>query len=72
MLVNQAPAITSAATTTFMSGVLGTFGVTTTGYPTPTLSYTGTLPTGVTLNTTTGVLSGTPTQTGTFTLSLTA
>ena len=55
-----APAITSAATANFLVGTAGTFTVTTTGAPTPTLSESGALPTGVTFNTTTGVLSGTP------------
>jgi photosystem II stability/assembly factor-like uncharacterized protein len=43
-----APAITSGNNTTFMVGSPGTFTVTTTGYPTPTLSQTGGLPSGVT------------------------
>ncbi|MGD0881939.1 MAG: putative Ig domain-containing protein, partial [Acidimicrobiales bacterium] len=57
---NNAPHITSAAATTFTTGTSGTFTVTATGYPVPTFSKTGTLPSGVTLNSTTGVLSGTP------------
>jgi len=44
----------------------GTFIVTATGAPAPTISQSGTLPTGVTFNAGTGVLSGTPTQAGTF------
>ena len=56
----QAPAITSAQSTTFTVGTAGTFTVTATGSPTPTLSETGSLPAGVTFNTSTGVLSGTP------------
>ena len=60
LTVNQAPAITSANNTTFGVGNAGTFTVTRTGFPTPTLSESGTLPSGVTFNTTTGVLSGTP------------
>ena len=51
--VNQAPAITSANSTTFTVGAAGSFTVTTTGFPTPTLSESGTLPSGVTFNTTT-------------------
>lgn len=35
-------------------------------------TLTGTLPTGLSFNSTTGVLSGTPTQTGTFNMSVTA
>ena len=60
LTVDQAPAITSGNSTTFTVGAAGTFTVTATGYPAPTFSETGTLPTGVTLNSTTGVLSGTP------------
>ena len=37
-----------------------------------TFALTGPLPTGVTFNTSTGVLSGTPTQTGSFTFTVTA
>jgi len=57
---NQVPAITSASGTTFTVGAAGTFLVTATGSPAPTLSQTGTLPTGVSFNAATGVLSGTP------------
>ncbi len=55
-----APTITSASSTTFSTGSAGTFTVTATGTPAPTFSETGTLPSGVTLNSTSGVLSGTP------------
>ncbi len=58
--IDEAPSITSAAATTFTVGTAGTFTVTATGFPAPTLSKTGTLPTGVTFNAGTGVLSGTP------------
>ncbi len=60
LTINQAPVITSANTTTFTTGTAGTFTVTATGFPAPIFSETGALPSGVTLNTTTGVLSGTP------------
>ena len=60
LTVDQAPAITSGSSTTFTVGTAGTFTVTATGYPAPTFAETGTLPTGVTFNATTGVLSGTP------------
>jgi hypothetical protein len=60
LTVGQPPAITSANNTTFTVGTAGTFTVTATGFPAPTFSETGALPTGVTFNTTTGVLSGTP------------
>jgi len=69
-----APIITSADNTIFTVGTAGTFTVTATGNPAPTLAITGTLPTGVTFDTTTGILSGTPaagTQ-GTYPLTITA
>ncbi len=75
LTVNQAPAITSANTTTFTVGASGSFTVTTTGYPTPSLSETGALPSGVTFadnHNGTGTLSGTPTANGVFSLSITA
>src|SRR5262249_39023772 len=55
-----APVITSANSTTFTVGVAGSFTVTATGNPTPTITEAGTLPAGVTFNTSTNVLSGTP------------
>jgi len=61
--VNQAPAITSANHTTFTVGSAGSFMVTTTGFPTPTLSESGNLPTGVSFvdnGNGTATLSGTP------------
>ena len=70
--VQQPPAITSAASTTFTVGTPGTFTVTTTGFPTPTVSQTGTLPAGVTFTPATRLLGGTATQTGAFPLVFTA
>ena len=69
-----APAISSASSTAFTLGVAGTFTVTATGSPAPTLAESGTLPSGVTFNATTGVLSGTPAAgtTGTYTITITA
>jgi hypothetical protein len=74
LTVDQAPAITSASSTTFQEGTAGTFTVIASGYPAPTLSETGTLPSGVTFNATTGVLSGTPATStaGTYSLTFTA
>jgi hypothetical protein len=64
LVVKQPPAITSAALTTFTVGTPGTFTVTTTGYPVPTLSAGGaSLPVGVTFvdnGNGTATLSGTP------------
>jgi peptidoglycan/xylan/chitin deacetylase (PgdA/CDA1 family) len=54
-------------------GTAGSFTVTATGFPTPTLSESGTLPSGVTLSTA-GVLSGTPAAGtgGTYPITITA
>src|SRR6266478_2499075 len=59
---NPAPAITSANSSgfAFIVGVAGTFTVTATGTPGPTLTETGALPNGLTFNAATGVLSGMP------------
>jgi hypothetical protein len=48
LVVNQAPTVTSHASTTFTTGVSGTFTVTTDGYPAPALTYSGALPPGST------------------------
>ena len=61
---DQAPAITSASSDTFTTNAFDTFTVMATGFPPPTFSETGTLPDGVTLDATSGVLSGTPTERG--------
>jgi hypothetical protein len=60
LTVNQAPAITSAASTSFTVGTAGSFTVTATGYPSPTFALNGTLPAGITLGAVSGVLGGTP------------
>jgi hypothetical protein len=72
---DSAPVITSANSTTFTEGVLGTFQVNTTGFPTPAISETGSLPSGVTFvdnGNGTATLSGTATASGTFPLVITA
>ena len=68
---NTAPAFTSNASATFTQNVAGSFQVTASGNPAPTFSTNGTLPNGVTLSSA-GLLSGTPTQSGTFTFTITA
>jgi Bacterial Ig domain/FG-GAP-like repeat/Putative Ig domain len=63
LIVEAAPAITSSAATAFSVGAPGTFTVTTTGFPVPTLSLTGALPAGVTFTDNgngTATLAGTP------------
>ena len=59
----QAPVITSASSTTFSVGQPGSFTITATGAPTPTLQIFGSLPSNVSFNSATGVISGTPTDT---------
>ena len=73
LTVNQAPAITSAASTTFTVGTAGSFTVTSTGFPARTFTETGALPSGVTLSSA-GVLSGTPDPAtgGTYPITITA
>jgi hypothetical protein len=70
LTVDAAPVITSEASTTFTKGIAGTFTVTASGNPTPSVSESGALPAGVEFKN--GVLSGTPTQTGSFPISFTA
>ena len=62
--VTQAPAITSGSSATFTAGTGETFMVTTTGSPTPTITESGPLPSGITL---TDNGNGTATLTGTAT-----
>ena len=57
---NTAPGITSPNTVTLYVGLPGSFTVTATGIPSPTLSITGALPASLSFNAATGVLSGTP------------
>jgi hypothetical protein len=70
--VDEAPSFTSAAETTFVKGDEGSFTVTATGTPAPSISESGTLPEGVKFNPGTDVLSGTPTQEGVFPITFTA
>ena len=58
LTVNDVSNITSASSTTFSTGTAGSFTVTATGFPVPTISETGALPNGVALSG--GVLGGTP------------
>jgi streptogramin lyase len=73
--VDEAPTITSNAGATAVIGNPFSFNVTSSGYPKATYTLTGTLPTGIRFNTTTGVFSGTPRATnvaGTYPLTITA
>jgi hypothetical protein len=75
LVVDQAPAITSANHTGFVVGNVGTFSIQTTGYPTAALSESGSLPTGVSFTDNsngTATLGGTPTVSGTFPIIITA
>jgi hypothetical protein len=72
LAVNQAPALTSSTSTSFVTGAFGTFSVTATGFPAPSISESGSLPVGVTFNATTSALSGTPTVNGIFPISFSA
>ncbi|MBI5770408.1 MAG: immunoglobulin domain-containing protein [Verrucomicrobia bacterium] len=65
------PAITSAGVATATVGTAFSFQVTASNSPT-SFALTGTLPAGVTFNTTTGLIAGTPTAAGSFPVSLTA
>jgi hypothetical protein len=77
LTVMQAPAISSANSTTFTAGKAGSFTVTATGAPTPSLTETGTLPSGVTFmdnGNGTATLNGTPATgtAGTYNLAIKA
>ena len=70
LTVDSAPAFSSAAGTTFSEGISGSFSVTATGTPAPTVTESGDLPNGVSFAG--GVLSGTPTQDGSYPVTFTA
>src|SRR5260221_4346328 len=78
LTVNQAPAITSANNVTFQTGIAGTFTVTATGFPLPSIARGGVaLPAGVTFvnnGNGTGTLPGTPNAGtgGTYAITFTA
>jgi hypothetical protein len=60
LTVNEAPAFTSTAPPAAVAGTAYSFTFTASGFPAPTFSIAGTLPSGLSLDSSTGVLSGTP------------
>ncbi len=75
LTVNQAPAFTSVAGTTVAKGSALSYTITTSGFPVPAITRSGTLPAGVTFTDNhngTGILAGTPTASGVFTSTFTA
>jgi hypothetical protein len=75
VLVNTPVAITSAASAAFVVGSFGSFTITTTGSPIPTITATGVLATGITVvdnKDGTATISGTPLTFGTFKITITA
>lgn len=63
MTVNEAPSFTSASSTTFTTSTASSYDFTTGGWPLPSFTVTGTLPSGIAFHDNgdgTGTLSGTP------------
>ncbi len=60
LTVNERSTITSAISAYFFIGRAGSFTVSATGNPKPTLSQSGSLPSGITFTPATGILAGTP------------
>lgn len=69
---NQAPNFTSDDGITFRYGVSGSFTVTASGSPQPSLKVSGSLPSGISFDRATGTLSGTPKKSGFYRLTFTA
>lgn len=73
LCVDQSPSITTASLPSAAQGTAYSTTIAATGDPAPTFAVTaGTLPAGLSLNGTTGVISGTPTATGTKQFTITA
>jgi hypothetical protein len=60
LTIDQAPAITSASSTTAVTGYVFSLPVTATGYPAPQITASGSLPEGVTFDSATATLGGIP------------
>jgi prepilin-type N-terminal cleavage/methylation domain-containing protein len=69
---NLAPRFTSDGGTTFRHGVFGSFTVTSSGSPQPSLKVSGSPPSGISFDRTTGVLSGTAKRSGIYQFTFTA
>ena len=72
LTVGTVPEVTSAGTATFYTGAIASFPLAATGDPAPTITVTGTLPPGITFNSTTNTLEGIPTASGPFSVTVTA
>lgn len=72
LVVNAATPVVTSASPTGTYNTVFSYSIVATNTPTSYAVALGTLPTGLSLNTTTGLISGTPTQVGTFLVSVTA
>jgi hypothetical protein len=72
LTVNAATPVVTAASPTGTYNAAFSYNVIATNAPTAYALASGTLPTGLSLNTTNGLISGTPTQVGTFAVGITA
>ena len=74
LLSDDVPALTGSTTTTFSVGVSGSFQLSASGWPAPQFSTSGALPSGISFDPVTGILSGTPASgsAGTYPLLVTA
>jgi hypothetical protein len=70
--ITTAPPVVSAGSPTGTTGTAFSYTISATNSPTSYAVATGTLPAGLTLNTTTGVISGTPTVAGSSSVTVTA
>lgn len=71
LTVDQPPAFSGPTSTSCVVSTACSFQFNTAGYPSPSVTETGSLPSGLSLSST-GLLSGTPTQTGSFPITVQA